>query len=50
MPAPSFCIPWAALFAEIAVPFMAIGYVVMKVVEGEIDVGEMIDRNRRTRQ
>lgn len=30
--------------------FGAIGYVVMKVVEGEIDVGEMIDRNRRTRQ
>lgn len=30
--------------------FGAIGYVVMKVVEGDIDVGEMIDRNRRTRQ
>lgn len=30
--------------------FGAIGYVVMKVVEGELDVGEIIDRNRRTRQ
>lgn len=30
--------------------FGAIGYVVMKVVEGELEVGEIIDRNRRTRQ
>jgi hypothetical protein len=29
--------------------FGAVGYVVMKIVEGEIDLGEMIDRNRRTR-
>lgn len=29
--------------------FGAIGFVVMKVVEGELDVGEIIDRNRRTR-
>jgi ABC-type phosphate transport system permease subunit len=28
----------------------AIGYFVMKVFEGELDVGEMIDRNRRQRQ
>jgi ABC-type phosphate transport system permease subunit len=30
--------------------FGAIGYVVMKVFEGELDIGEMIDRNRRARQ
>lgn len=30
--------------------FGAVGYVVMKVVTGELDVGEMIDRNRQTRR
>jgi hypothetical protein len=30
--------------------FGAIGYLVMKVFEGEIDVGEIIDRNRRERR
>jgi hypothetical protein len=31
--------------------FGAIGFVVMKVFEGELDVGELVDRNRRrTRQ
>jgi hypothetical protein len=31
--------------------FGAIGLVVMKVFEGELDVGELVDRNRRrTRQ
>ena len=31
--------------------FGAIGFIVMKVFEGELDVGELIDRNRRrTRQ
>jgi ABC-type phosphate transport system permease subunit len=30
--------------------FGAIGYLVMKVFEGELDIGEMIDRNRRARQ
>lgn len=27
--------------------FGAVGYLVMKVIVGEIDVGELIDRNRR---
>ncbi len=27
--------------------FGAVGYVVMKVVEGEIDLGEVVDRARR---
>jgi hypothetical protein len=30
--------------------FGAVGYLVMKVFEGEIDVGELIDHNRRARQ
>lgn len=29
--------------------FGAVGYVVMKVVQGEIDLGEVIDRNRRSK-
>jgi hypothetical protein len=30
--------------------FGAVGYLVMRIVEGEIDVGELIDRNRRTKR
>ena len=28
--------------------FGAVGFLVMKVIEGEIDLGEVIDRNRRS--
>lgn len=30
--------------------FGAVGYVVMKIVEGEIDIGEVLERNRRRSQ
>lgn len=30
--------------------FGGLGFVVMKIVEGEIDVGEIIDRNKRTKR